>query len=133
MSADEAKELEWYQRLERDYRGLFTLFPECNAGWESILREVFDVVKANVSDPAQFGLFQVKEKFGGLRVYYSLDGASDKASVAIREAVDAAEQKSLKTCELTGKPGKLISRGGYICVRSDEHIKNTDVVLKQPD
>ena len=43
---------------------------------------------------------QVKEKFGGLRFYYS--GGDDY----IRGLVDMAESMSYKTCEVCGSPGK---------------------------
>ncbi len=105
--------------------------PECNSGWEGLLREVFDVVKAHVADPASFSLSQIKEKFGGLRIYYGLDSASDEAHEAIQKAVDAAEEKSYRTCELKGKPGKLINRIGYICVRSPEHILDTARIVSE--
>jgi hypothetical protein len=128
MTESEIVELAWYDRMEKEYPDLFTVHPECGAGWEGLLREVFDVVKVQITDPAQFRLLQIKEKFGGLRFYYGLDDVSDEAHEAIRNAVNAAEEKSARTCELTGKPGKMISRNGWICVRADEDIKETDIV-----
>jgi hypothetical protein len=132
MTESKTVELAWYDRMENDYPDLFTCHPECGAGWETLLRDLFDVVKARITDPAQFRLLQIKEKFGGLRFYYGLEDVSDEAREAIRNAVDAAEEKSFKTCELTGKPGKLISRNGWICVRADEDIKETDIVYDRP-
>jgi len=52
---------------------------------------------------------QVKEKFGGLRFYYYLEGDGDFAT--IDNIVQRAENASYSICELCGKPGKL--RGRY--------------------
>jgi hypothetical protein len=50
---------------------------------------------------------QVKEKFGGLRFYYS--GGDDY----IRGVVDMAEEMSYSTCETCGSPGELRKNGWY--------------------
>lgn len=120
----------WYKKLEKDYPGLATYYPECNDGWEALLREFFDVVKANVTDPDQFSLSQIKEKWGGLVIYYHLgDDLSDEAIEAIQQANDTIEKKSWKTCELTGKPGALIRRRGWMCVRAPELWEPGDELL----
>ncbi len=60
---------------------------------------------------------QVKEKFGGLRFYYSGGDSS-----YIRGVVDMAEQMSYRTCEVCGAPGK--SNGGpYVRTLCDKHAK----------
>lgn len=63
---------------------------------------------------AQVVAIQVKEKFGGLRFYYS--GGDDY----IRGVVDMAEEMSYVTCEECGAPGKQRS-GGWIRTLCDEH------------
>jgi hypothetical protein len=55
---------------------------------------------------------QIKEKFGGLRVY--LNGETPEMTAAIIEA----ERKSFETCEQCGAPGKL-RRGGWISTLCD--------------
>lgn len=50
---------------------------------------------------------QVKEKFGGLRFYMSVN------HVEIEKAIDEATRLSLITCEKCGKPGKMDSNGGW--------------------
>ncbi len=57
---------------------------------------------------------QVKEKFGGLRFYYS--GGDDY----IRGVVDMAEYMSYDTCEECGAPGKP-TKGGWIRTLCVEH------------
>ena len=57
---------------------------------------------------------QVKEKFGGLRFYYS--GGDDY----IEAMVELAEHLSDVTCDVCGAPGKQ-SGGGWIVTRCEAH------------
>jgi len=57
---------------------------------------------------------QVKEKFGGLRFYYS---GGDQY---IEGMVNLAENLAERTCDVCGAPGKL-REGGWIVTRCDEH------------
>mgnify|MGYP001270225930 CR=1 FL=1 len=51
---------------------------------------------------------QVKEKFGGLRVYFDTPPAAGDAEVSrFSNAVTQAESASYRICELCGKPGWL--------------------------
>jgi hypothetical protein len=50
---------------------------------------------------------QIKEKWGGLRVY--LDNSNEN----IEHAVSFAELMAARTCEVTGLPGTLCVRGGW--------------------
>lgn len=59
---------------------------------------------------------QVKEKFGGLRFYFS--GGDDY----IRGVVDMAEEMSYTTCEVCGNAGKL-RRGGWYRTLCDQHAE----------
>jgi hypothetical protein len=57
---------------------------------------------------------QVKEKFGGLRFYYT--GGDDK----IRGMVFMAESMSYKICEVTGNRGFLHQKMGWFKTLSPE-------------
>tara|TARA_R110000868_G_scaffold123702_2_gene327312 strand:+ start:859 stop:1260 length:402 start_codon:yes stop_codon:yes gene_type:complete len=57
---------------------------------------------------------QIKEKFGGLRFY--INSASDE----VFEAINEAEEKSYKVCEVTGDPGELRRDIGWYRTLSDE-------------
>ena len=57
---------------------------------------------------------QVKEKYGGLRFYYS--GGDEIIDAYVR----FAEYLSERTCEVCGAPGKQRD-GGWIVTRCDEH------------
>lgn len=82
-------------------------------GWHQILARLHEQV---VTLMPGYHVDQVKEKFGELRVYLSLDPNLDRdisAGVARRvdDLVDAAEAESRRTCEYCGKPGVPIDAG----------------------
>lgn len=66
------------------------------------------------SEPgASMDVRQVKEKFGTLRFYYSLHGASDEVAESISHAVDLAEEASGHICERCGCAAKLQTNTGW--------------------
>ncbi|KAA0677684.1 hypothetical protein [Roseomonas genomospecies 6] len=90
---------------------------ECDAGWYPILDALCSVLIARAeragSWPARF--HQLKEKFGGLRVYGDTEGDYECG------AITAAERMSWHICERSGRPGKLRVRRGYYLTLAD-HI-----------
>jgi hypothetical protein len=64
-------------------------------------------------DP-EYGLCQIKEKFGGLR-YYISEGTDEMWAI-----VDAAEATSFKICEECGASGE-VRNTGWIRTLCDEH------------
>lgn len=79
---------------------------ECGPGWADILDKLGPVLELH-----SVHVHQVKEKFGGLRVYY--DGVIPDVDAAIK----AAEAEAWRTCELCGDPGKCESRGNWLSTR----------------
>lgn len=74
------------------------------AGWHKILDDLHAEIVQFIPN---YSVHQVKEKFGGLRVYMNYSPSPgkpnmDRAETLIREA----EKKCLVTCEVCGKPGK---------------------------
>ena len=61
-----------------------------------------------------FEVVRVREEGGGLRVY--ANGGTD----AICERIEAAQEESLRTCEVCGQPG-LRRRNRWVRIRCDEH------------
>ena len=59
---------------------------------------------------------QIKEKFGGLRYYCSVDNYSD-----VYALIQAAEAESFVTCEDCGKPGILRTGRHWLSTLCDEH------------
>lgn len=72
--------------------------------------------KENPDDPAEtFTVDQVKEKFGGLRFYYS-GVESIRLSSGINGAISVAEMLSYRTCETCGNVGtceSVFNRKGW--------------------
>lgn len=75
-------------------------------GWRAILEQLCadleNQVKADKIE--EFSVVQIKEKFGGLRVYCSYEG---KVNDRVRELVRNAEKMSDTTCEVCGKTGEI--------------------------
>ena len=87
---------------------------ETGNGWFRLIDQLSsDITELDKREGSQTIAVQVKEKFGGLRFY--IEGGTD----AVMEAIDKAEEESLKTCELCGEPGSL--RGvGWVSTMCDK-------------
>jgi hypothetical protein len=86
---------------------------ECGDGWYNILDKLFE--KLNNYD---IELMQVKEKFGGLRIY--LSGATTDE---VYDLVEKAEEESFKICEMCGKSGKNLTINSWIYTVCEDHKK----------
>ena len=73
---------------------------------------------------AQVTVNQIKEKFGGLRFYYS--GGDD----AIDGMVRMAESMSGVTCEECGGPGKRVG-GGWVTTLCEAHAEARSIVYNE--
>jgi hypothetical protein len=102
--------IEKYPILLRDEMGC-PPYLEVSEGWRGILEELLPKLEEGrlllPKDRQNCHIVQLKEKFGGLRVYLS-DG-NDPMDLAILEA----EKKAIKTCEFCGEPGTLRNRGWW--------------------
>lgn len=87
---------------------------ECNDGWLDIIEELSQSLEALI-DSEMCCALQVKEKFGELRFYMSLE--SDEMS----NLIETARIMSRQTCEMCGKPGKLTGNRWFITL-CDDHI-----------
>lgn len=74
---------------------------ECGDGWKHLYQPIIEyVVEYNLkqdNDEDKIEIHQIKEKFGGLRVYLS------RYTEELRKMIDDAEEKSFNTCEICGK------------------------------
>lgn len=74
---------------------------ECGDGWKKLYQPVIEAVKKynqeHPFDSVLMAIDQIKEKFGGLRIY--LNFYTDE----IRDMIAKAEEESYHTCELCGK------------------------------
>jgi hypothetical protein len=88
-------------------------------GWFDILWRLCEDLEPRVAalekqTERPFEVLQVKEKFGGLRIY--VNDADDN----IRLRIETAQLESFRTCEICGQPGTR-REGGWIKTLCDEH------------
>lgn len=84
---------------------------ECGEGWKGLYQPVIDAAAF-----ARVSVYQIKEKFGQLRIYLGAD-----APQWLDDMVTNAECLSNYTCETCGRPGRMRSSGGWMTTRCDEH------------
>jgi Zn finger protein HypA/HybF involved in hydrogenase expression len=79
-------------------------------GWQPIALDAAEQLEANGAQ-----ILQVKEKFGGLRIYFQVD--EDTSSVDVydkcNEIVRLAEEKAAITCEDCGQPGSMTTNRSF--------------------
>jgi len=95
-------------------------------GWRPILTTLdqhFQETMKKANLPLEsVRILQVKEKFGGLRFYYSTAELTQSARDHLDRLVEFAESLSLRTCEECGKPGEpLPSKHGWVKTLCPEH------------
>lgn len=96
---------------------------ECDEGWYDILDRLFKAI-TDLKPEKTFEVIQVKEKFGGLRVY------CDYSTDEIEDLIMKAEEESYRTCEICGKPGKMCSDGGWMKTLCPDCAKENNYTLK---
>jgi len=92
---------------------------ETGDGWYTLLDTLCSSIQHDLDtcqkgEVRQVKAVQVKEKFGGLRFYYTGGHAR------IRGMVDLAEALSYRTCDVCGAPGKP-NNSGWVRTRCKEH------------
>lgn len=89
---------------------------ECGDGWLPIITDCLQaIVDTNI--PVQIS--QIKEKFGTLRIYYSIDSLEINDHNTIQQIVAKAEERAAKTCEVSGEEGSLRRINGWLVTLSD--------------
>lgn len=84
---------------------------EIDEGWYQLVLDCDTELTA--IDP-NYKIYQIKEKFGGLRYYMSpCNETTLQQRDAMYDVIRKYEEAALRTCEATGKPGSLMrsSRG----------------------
>lgn len=85
---------------------------ECDDGWYNLLDQCMEEIQylcdsfSTEDRKVEVVADQIKEKFGTLRFYVTLENASNLESRIIHRSIDAAEKDSADTCEVTGNNGK---------------------------
>ena len=89
-------------------------FFQVSLGWNLIIKNLIqDLIRLGWNKE----VIQVKEKFGGLRFYIN-EGTDE-----IHQRIAQAELESMKTCEITGRPGKLRTDIGWYRTLCDEEYE----------
>jgi hypothetical protein len=89
------------------------------------------------TDEATITVVQIKEKFGGLRVYWESEGLGERLRQTVHGACIMAESLSFKICEKCGtlenvetamRPGKKYSRTLTLCATCRQKWAETGVI-----
>lgn len=91
---------------------------ECGPGWYDLVQHAVKLIDDHVEHIAkrdsnqllldEFRYDQIKEKFGGLRIYTTYEDEF------IRGVINMAESLSYAICETTGASGTLCIRGSWL-------------------
>ena len=109
-------------------------YPTCGDGWRDLVETaVGRIATAVAAAPSgSFGITQIKEKFGALRLYgHGRNNLPETTCAAVEEAVHLAEARSACTCEQCGEPGGLFKHGGQLLTACEQHAKG-EAVKVQP-
>lgn len=99
-------------------------------GWEPCIRELCVQL---VALDAGVEFAQIKEKFGGLRIYYEFTQTSTGQEPTEWQKKEAAKlieetiRKADESCETCGKPGSLRTQNRWYYTACDEHTKKEDL------
>lgn len=108
--------------VPRSLKSQFTygrdIYPECGPGWLDLIQNTINTIDEHIrnlihknpndENLKNFSYLQIKEKYGGLRIYTSY------TTEYIEGVIDLAEAMSYTICENTGKPGVLCMSGGWM-------------------
>lgn len=123
----------------------FRYFLSINAGWHGLVVEYLDRVEAHLRQTGWIGRYylrQVKEKFGGLRLYFrpkptvstdadgfpleveDFDAAPPEVYEPLGKIYDDISERSQHICEECGEPGELRKFDGWYATCCDLHFES---------
>ena len=110
--------LDYQGKVPKDYDFTYTEVDMVPKGWHSIVRAMSEEIRFYLVnkgiDPYAFHIDQLKEKFGSIRLYYSLHLEDKFDDEGIDAIIQKYEELSEHTCCECGKEATLMSRG-WIC------------------
>lgn len=97
---------------------------ECGQGWFLLLDPIYDFIEwYNSTHKEHIEFLQIKEKFGGLRVYTNFSVKD------LDELIEEAEDRSFHTCEICGSTENVTTKpnrkGGWILTLCDKCRQQT--------
>lgn len=113
-------------------------YPAVGDGWQLIVEKAVERIDAAVGDLLRNGkavirIEQIKEKFGGLRLYADCTVLPLEIEARFQEAIDLAEARSYCTCEVCGARGRLHDDYGWFTTRCDRHAAGEPIEPKRGD
>ena len=97
-------------------------------GWQELIAGVHQGLTALFRE---YEIYQIKEKFGGLRYYWGAPEQSETLLAAGRELVDTAEARSFHICEQCGAEGAVQSHRGWLVTLCEEHHQERAAEVEQ--
>lgn len=98
---------------------------DCYDGWYNILHDCFSQIQDvynqwSEAEKEAFWIFQVKEKFGTLRIYVNqrLPGTHPIMQIIIKTEVLSSDK-----CEVCGENGRFLTRNHRYYARCDKHAE----------
>lgn len=116
----------WETKIIEKYPKTFRVlgYFECNEGWKELIDEVsakIEAVNNKYPESSYINAVQVKQKFGGLRYYVSIEEIDSHDVDYIYGIIEQAEKRSISICEFCGAPAKVSKWGYNIETACDEH------------
>ena len=112
-----------YMKMEKPYYPIKFGF-SCDDGWMPLLEKLFDDIALLDTEKA-IRIFQVKEKFGGLRFYIEFAiPVTKEYSDSIHHLVTKAEDASYNTCEKCGTSPATQTTKGWITTLCSKCMEN---------
>lgn len=92
-----------------------------NPGWYPMVEKLLLDIRALPKDDGLVRINQIKEKFGGLRVYAEVSG-SDDFKERVRDMIEQAEKEAYRTCEFCSDTG-VLRNSEWMRVTCEKHSK----------
>ena len=90
-------------------------------GWLPLVSEMLTQLVDNGYDPERDEYWQIKEKFGELCVYMSIDDPTSDRAKKLYAIMRDTEKRATGVCEYCGKEGQLRVIGGWYFTACEEH------------
>ena len=90
-------------------------FFDCGDGWYDLINDLSEKIEPILEEKSIIYATQVKEKYGTLRFYLSME------TQEISDLIRKAEEESGYICEVCGKPGMITNEFGWIATLCDVH------------
>ncbi len=94
-----------YRRFSYQFAGRKFLISH---GWLNLFQRLcHDIDEALGPDKRGFRWTEIRQKYGGLRLYYELPRGDEAVARQVDKLVELAELQSEKTCEVCGATGEI--------------------------